>query len=224
VQFSIALRSCTIPVILSICVYLLGFGVILFGGLLQSIGVVERLSGGMYIAASREVSTWITMMVFAGIAGSAICADLGARKIREELDALSVLGVESVRALVVPRVIATTVAAMVLALVSLLASQTAITLMAPEHLGYSRAVAVDNIVHSIVPVDLYASLIKHALLGFFVGIVACHKGLTSKGGAEGVGRAVNQTVVIAFFGIWAFNSMFQLAFLTLFPQSSVLRG
>jgi phospholipid/cholesterol/gamma-HCH transport system permease protein len=224
VEFSIALRRCIIPLGISISMYLIGFGVLVFGRVLLNLGVVERIAGGLYIASAREVTTWITMMVFAGIAGSAITADLGARKTREELDALSVLGIDSVRALVVPRVLATTVAAMVLALLALLMSQIALYITAPAHLGFSRAVYRDNVIHNIVPTDLYAALIKHAILGFFVGVVACHKGLTSRGGAEGVGRAVNQTVVIAFFGIWAFNSMFQLAFLTLFPQSSVLRG
>jgi phospholipid/cholesterol/gamma-HCH transport system permease protein len=224
VQVSTAFRSCLIPLAVSVSVYLLGFGVLMFGIVLTNLGVAEREAGGLYIAFSREVCTWITMMVFAGIVASAITADLGARRIREELDALAVLGVGRVRALVVPRVVATTVAAMALALISLLISQVVNYTAAPPHLGFSRAVFLDNVVHNIVPTDLYAALIKHAIIGFFVGIVACHKGLTSKGGAEGVGRAVNQTVVITFFGIWLFNSLFQLAFLTLFPQSSVLRG
>ncbi len=224
VQISTAFRSCLIPLAVSVSVYLLGFGVIMFGIVLTNLGVAEREAGGLYIAFSREVCTWITMMVFAGIVASAITADLGARKIREELDALAVLSVGTVRALVVPRVVATTIAAMSLALISLLISQVVNYAAAPAHLGFPRAVFADNVVHNIVPTDLYAALIKHAIIGFFVGIVACHKGLTSKGGAEGVGRAVNQTVVITFFGIWLFNSLFQLAFLSLFPQSSVLRG
>jgi phospholipid/cholesterol/gamma-HCH transport system permease protein len=223
-EYSIALRRCIIPLSISISLYLIGFGVLVFGTVLLNLGVAERISGGLYIASVREVATWITMMVFAGIAGSAITADLGARKTREELDARSVLGVDSVRALVVPRVLATTAAGMSLALLALLMSQIALYLTAPSHLGFSPGVYRDNAIHNVIPSDLYASLIKHAFLGFFVGVVACHKGLTSRGGAEGVGRAVNQTVVIAFFGIWAFNSMFQLAYLTLFPQSSVLRG
>jgi phospholipid/cholesterol/gamma-HCH transport system permease protein len=224
VQMSVAIRACIVPLAISVSVYLLGFGVILFGIVLTNIGVAERESGGLYIAFSREVCTWITMMVFAGIAGSAITADLGARKIREELDALAVLGVEHVRSLVVPRVVATTICAMALGLISLLISQVVNYGAAPPHLGFTRSVFLDNVQHNIVPTDLYAALIKHAIIGFFVGIVACYKGLSSKGGAEGVGRAVNQTVVVAFFGIWLFNSLFQLAFLTLFPQSSVLRG
>lgn len=224
VQTSLAFRRCLIPLAISVSVYLIGFAIIMFGIVLTNLGVAERISGGMYIAFSREVCTWITMMVFAGVAGSAITADLGARKVREELDALSVLGVDQVRSLVVPRVVATTVAAVTLAFLSLLISQIVNYTIAPGHLNFPREVFLDNVRHNIVPVDLWAGILKHTILGFFIGVVACHKGLSSKGGAEGVGRAVNQTVVITFFGIWFFNSLFQLAFLSLFPESSVLRG
>ena len=62
------------------------------------------------------------------------------------------------------------------------------------------------------------------LIGIFVGIIACHKGLTCKMGSDGVGRAVNQTVVIAFVGIWGFNAFWNLAYLTAFPAASVLHG
>src|SRR5690349_14963789 len=158
VQISTAFRTCLIPLCISVSVYLLGFGVLLFGVVLTNLGVAEREAGGLYIAFSREVCTWITMMVFAGIAGSAICADLGARKIREELDALAVLGVERVPALVVPRVVATTIAAMSLALLSLLISQTVNYLTAPPILGFSHQVFLDNVVHNVVPIDLFAGL------------------------------------------------------------------
>jgi len=224
VQASLAFRRCLIPLTISVSVYLIGFGIIMFGIVLTNLGVAERESGGLYIAFSREVCTWITMMVFAGVAGSAITADLGARKVREELDALSVLGVDQIRSLVVPRVVATTIAAIVLGLLSLLISQIVNYTIAPGHLAFPREVFLDNVRHNIVPADLWAVLLKHTVLGFFIGVVACHKGLASKGGAEGVGRAVNQTVVITFFGIWLFNSMFQLAYLSLFPDASVLRG
>jgi phospholipid/cholesterol/gamma-HCH transport system permease protein len=61
-------------------------------------------------------------------------------------------------------------------------------------------------------------------MGFFIGIVACQRGLATKGGAEGVGLAVTQTVVVSFFGIWAFNSVYNIGFLTLFPNLLVLKG
>ena len=67
-------------------------------------------------------------------------------------------------------------------------------------------------------------MIKHTILGFFVGIVACQKGLSARGGAEGVGRVVTQTVVITFFGIWLINSLFNTGYLTIVPDAIGIRG
>lgn len=225
VEGSLAVRRCLVPLTLSHTAYLIGFAIIGFGlGVLLKIGAIERLAGGMWIAWVREVATWITMMIFAGVAGSALTSDLGARKIREELDALTVLGVDRVRSLVVPRVVAMTVAALVVTALSLLLVQALNFLLAPRALDFSQGAFTDNLSSAVLPLDIYAFLVKHAILGFFVGIVACQKGLSASGGTEGVGRAVNQTVVITFFGVWLFNSVFELAYLTIFPELSVLRG
>jgi phospholipid/cholesterol/gamma-HCH transport system permease protein len=225
VEVSSAFRRCVLPLIVSHSVYLIGYGIILFGAILANLGVVERESGAIFLIWAREIATWITGMVFAGIVGSAITADLGARKIREELDALDVLGVRKVDTLVVPRIVATTVAMPLLVILSLAVVILINFILAPTTLGFSNGVWAHNLKANILPLDLiFPTLIKNTILGFFVGVVACHKGLTCKAGAEGVGRAVNQTVVITFFGIWLFNSVFNLGYLTLFPDTGQFRG
>jgi phospholipid/cholesterol/gamma-HCH transport system permease protein len=224
VEASKAFRRCIVPLALSISVFLIALSVIVFGNLLHLLGATDREGGGMWIAFVREVAVWISTMIFAGVAGSAITSDLGARKIREELDALAVLGVDKFKSLVVPRVAAMTVAAPVLGMLGLTISQAVNYAVAPGHIGFPHAVFRDSVRSNVIPLDLYASLVKYTIIGFFVGVVSCHKGLSSKGGAEGVGRAVNQTVVIAFFGIWLINSLFNLAYLTMFPETAVLRG
>lgn len=225
VEVSTAARRCLLPLLVSHAVYLIGYGIILFGAILDTLGVVERESGAIFLIWSREIATWITGMVFAGIVGSAITADLGARKIREELDALDVLGVKKVDTLVVPRIVACTVAMPLLVIASLAAVIGINFILAPTVLGFSNGVWAHSLKANILPLDLiFPTLIKNTILGFFVGVVACHKGLTCKAGAEGVGRAVNQTVVITFFGIWMFNSVFNLAYLTLFPDLAQFRG
>ena len=70
--------------------------------------------------------------------------------------------------------------------------------------------------------DLLGSVIKTSMFGFIIGIVCCYKGLNVKGGAEGVGRAVNQAVVTAFVGIWAFNYVFTTTLLAAFPDTGNL--
>lgn len=218
-------RRCALPLLLSHGVYLIGFGIILFGGILDNLGVSDREGGVVYIIWSREIATWITGMIFAGVVGSAITADLGARKIREELDAMSVLGVDQIRSLIVPRVIGMTIAMPALAFIALLMVNTINFIVAPGYFGFSNGVFFDSVRNIIQPSDIYLTMfLKNAILGAFVGVVACYKGLSSGQGAEGVGRAVNETVIITYFGIWLFSCLFNLSYYTVFPDVSVLRG
>jgi len=225
VELSLSIRRCAIPLTISHTVYLVGYGILLLGILVVNLGIPERVSGAMYLIWSREIATWITAMIFAGVIGSAVTADLGARKIREELDALAVLGVPQIRTLVVPRVIAMTVALTVLSMLSLMLVTLVNYGVSPSRFGFAPGVFRDSMFSTVFPLDLvFTMAIKNAILGFFVGVVACYKGLSSRMGAEGVGRAVNETVIITFFGIWLFNSLFNLAYLTLLPDAAVLKG
>lgn len=223
-EASLAFRRCLVPTAVSVGVWTLGFGTLLFGRFVANLGIADRFPGGTHIGYIREVNTWITLMVFAGVAGSAAAADLGARRIREELDALDVLAVDKLRSLVVPRVIGMTLAAAVLPLLALLTTTFLNFLIAPAFLGFSDGVFFEGLKRNIIGIDIYASVLKHALMGFFVAIVACQKGLSCNKGAEGVGRAVNETVVLSFLGIWLLNTFFNLAYLSFFPEASALRG
>jgi phospholipid/cholesterol/gamma-HCH transport system permease protein len=153
-----------------------------------------------------------------------VTADLGARKVREELDALGVLAIDPVRLLVVPRLVGMTFAAVILSMIGFVVVNLVNYGLAPTYLHFSPGIYGPGVRLTILSVDIYATIVKHLIMGFFVGLIACQRGLSCKMGAEGVGRAVNQTVVITFFGIWLINSFFNLAFLTLFPDASVFRG
>ena len=219
------LRRSLIPQSIAHGVYLTGFGIVLFGHVFGAIGVVDREPGAMYLIWGRELGTVITQMIFAGLVGASITADLGARRVREELDALSVLGVDSVRSLVVPRVMATGLVGPVLAGFSLLWVMGLNLLVAPHELGFTAGVYWADVERTIFAPDLvFTMLLKNLLIGVFIGVVACHKGLTCKLGSEGVGRAVNQTIVISFVGIYMFNAFYNLAYLTAFPGASIAHG
>src|SRR5216684_2227992 len=71
--------------------------------------------------------------------------------------------------------------------------------------------------------DLWGSVLKTTLFGAIIAIVCCYKGMTASGGAEGVGRAVNQAVVIAFLGVFAFNYVFTQTLLATHPEITVIR-
>ena len=151
------------------------------------------------LASIREFAPFVTAIVLAGVAGTAITADLGARKIREELDALQVLGVDPVKNLVVPRFLALMLVTGLFDIYALLFGifgGVVTTIVYDQPLGPFFATFFDNA--SVV--DLWGSVLKCTLFGAIIAVVCCYKGMTASGGAQGVGRAVNQAVVIAVAG------------------------
>src|SRR5580658_5915671 len=102
-QFLFTLRLCWLPLLISTVAISYGAPGLQAGDFLTLFGALDRLGGFFVLASIREIGPLVTSIVLAGVAGTAITADLGARKVREELDALQVLGVDPVKNLVVPR-------------------------------------------------------------------------------------------------------------------------
>jgi phospholipid/cholesterol/gamma-HCH transport system permease protein len=222
IQFIFALRLCWMPMLIATVAFGYGAPGIQAGNFLVLFGSLDRL-GGFYILASvREAAPTVTAIVLAGVAGTAITADLGARKIREELDALQVLGVDPIKNLVVPRFLALMIVTALFDVYAILFGilggvLTTFTFGAP--LGPFFATLLTNA--SIV--DLWGSVVKCTIFGAIIAIVCSYKGMTASGGAEGVGRSVNQAVVIAFIGVFAFNYVFTQTLLATHPEISVIK-
>jgi phospholipid/cholesterol/gamma-HCH transport system permease protein len=224
IESSKVFRVSAAPMAFGSLVYVLAFGSVLFARIVYALGAPDRIGPGVYVGLLRELSTWLTYMILAAIVGSALAGDLGARRVREELDALQVLGVDTIRTLIVPRVLAITFAGVVLSILVLLINIVGVLLLdtlTVHQNAWTQFQAVGLIMN---PYDLFAALIKHTILGFFIGIVACQKGLSARGGAEGVGRVVAETVVVTFFGIWLINSLFNTGYLTVVPDALGIKG
>jgi phospholipid/cholesterol/gamma-HCH transport system permease protein len=221
-QFLFALRLCWFPMILASVAFTYGPSGIQAAGFLNLFGAIDRLGGLFVLAVVREFAPLVCAIVMAGVAGTAMCADLGARKIREELDALQVLGVDPVKNLVVPRFLSLMLVTglfNVYALIFGTFGGVLVTLVNKAPLGPFWATYFNN----ATTTELWGSLLKTTLFGGIIAIVCCYKGLTAKGGAQGVGRAVNQAVVIAFIGIGAFNYVFTQTLLATHPEISIPR-
>lgn len=220
-QTAVLIRRCIVPVLLSCFFFGLGIA-IQAGNLVSLLGTVDRL-GAFYVnAAVREFGPWINGMVIAGVGGTAIAADLGARKVRDELDALATLGVDAVATLVAPRFLAlglvTALMNMVAVLCGIVGGAIGTLLLGEPLAGY---VATFN--SNFTMPDVIGSTLKVILFGQLIAIACCYKGMNVKGGPEGVGRAVNQAVVIAFASIWTFNYAFGSLLLAAFPETQTLR-
>jgi phospholipid/cholesterol/gamma-HCH transport system permease protein len=225
-EAALAFRRAWFPVFISQFLLSTGGAIAWFSPLVNSLGTIDRVASGTGQAWMREEGTWLAVMVVAAVAGSAMTADLGARKIREEIDALSVLGVSAVRQLVVPRVIALALVAPALGVVDLIAGDLPMYFIWPIYGDHNVTLSgfLENQFLVRWPIDLWWMLMKNATLGVFVGIVCCSKGLAASGGTEGVGRAVNQAVLISFLGIFIIADIGNVAFYSWFPDPTILRG
>lgn len=188
----------------------------------QSVGSIERVGIIASNATIREVAVWVTGMLVSGVAGTAICADLGARKVRQELDAMAVMGVDVVRRMIAPRVLALTLLMPALGMIAIVGCMSG-NLVAALQFGSTVGGFWAVVTHTLTPIDALAFLVKTAMFGFVVAVVCCYKGMNAKGGSQGVGRAVNQAVVIAFVAVWVINYAFNSTYQAAFPEIQGLR-
>jgi phospholipid/cholesterol/gamma-HCH transport system permease protein len=221
-QFLFVLRLCWFPLLVStVCLCYAAPG-LQAANFLTLFGALDRLGGIFVLAAIREIGPLVTATVLAGVGGTAITADLGARKIREELDALQVLGVDPVKNLVVPRFLALMLVTglfNIYAILFGLFGGILAELVNGQPLGPFWSVLFAN----ADTTDLWGAALKAVLFGAIIAIVCCYKGMSASGGAEGVGRAVNQAVVVSFLLLGAFNNVFTQTLLATHPQILVIK-
>jgi phospholipid/cholesterol/gamma-HCH transport system permease protein len=221
-QFLFALRLCWFPLLVSTVAFGYGAPGLQAGNFLVLFGALDRLGGFFVLASIREFAPFVTAIIVSGVAGTAICADLGARKIREELDALQVLGVDPVKNLVVPRFLSLMVITGLFNIYALLFGifgGVVATLTFGAPLGPFFSTLLTN---ASIP-DLWGSVVKTTCFGAIIAIISCYKGMTASGGAEGVGRAVNQAVVATVTVVFAFNYVFTQVLLATHPEISVIK-
>ncbi|MFN8033113.1 MAG: ABC transporter permease [Mycobacterium sp.] len=174
--------------------------------LLRELGAADLSGAGAAFGAVTQVGPLVTVLVIAGAGATAMCADLGSRTIRDEISALEVLGIDPVKRLVTPRVLAATLIALLL---------NSLVVVVGVVGGYIFSVFVQDVspgsfVAGItlltgVP-ELIISGVKAAFFGMIAGLVACYRGLVIRGGgAKAVGNAVNETVVYAFMLLFVVN-------------------
>ena len=175
--------------------------------LLREIGAADLSGAGAALGAVTQVGPVVTVLIVAGAGATAIAADLGSRTIREEIDAMEVLGIDPITRLVIPRVVASTVVALLLnGLVCVIgiAGGYAFSVFLQ---GVNPGAFVEGITLLTGLPEVALSMVKAALFGMLAGLVACYRGLSVRGGPKGVGEAVNETVVYAFMALFVVNTI-----------------
>jgi phospholipid/cholesterol/gamma-HCH transport system permease protein len=173
--------------------------------LLVEFGAADFSGSGAALGAITQIGPIVTVLVVAGAGATAMCADLGARTIRDEVDAMRVMGINPIQALVVPRVWAGTLVALMLnSLVAVVGIAGGFVFSVfVQHVTPGAFVAGMTLLTGLP--EIVISLCKAALFGMAASLIACYKGMSVGGGPAGVGNAVNETVVFSFMALYLIN-------------------
>lgn len=166
------------------------------------LGLNRSVGGVLALAFSRELSPVVTSIVVAGRIGSAYAAELGTMQVSEQTDTLRVLGTDPVDYLITPRVIASCVALPILTLMCFTLGMAASALLADAVYGVSINIILDSAWRALRPWDIISAMIKSQVFGLIISVVSCAWGVTTMGGAKGVGESTTSAVVISLVGIF----------------------
>lgn len=176
-----------------------------FNILAAEFGASDVAGAGATLGAVTQVGPIVTVLVVAGAGATAICADLGSRTIREEIDAMEVLGIDPVVRLVSPRVLASMLVALLLNALVCAIGITGSFVFSVFFQNVTPGAFVDGIPLLTGLPELVISQVKAGAFGLIAALIACYRGLTVKGGPKSVGQAVNETVVYAFMALFLVN-------------------
>jgi phospholipid/cholesterol/gamma-HCH transport system permease protein len=181
------------------------FIIFILNVLLVEIGAADVSGAAASLAVVVYIGPLGTVLVLAGTSATAMCADLGARTIREEIDALRVMGIDPVPALAVPRVLAAGVNGLLLNAINTTAGLIACYAFSVyfQHVNPGSYAASLTLLVGLP--DIAIAFLKAVCFGVVAGLIACYKGLTVGGGPQGVGNAVNETVVYTFMALYVIN-------------------
>ena len=188
------------------------------GNIASQLGAESQTGAAMVLAVVREAAPIVTALLIAGAGGSAMCADIGSRKIRDEISAMEVLAVDPIATLVVPRIWAAVFVAMLL---------DGFVSVAGIGGGYFFNVIIQGgtpgaylASFSLLAqtADLWVAILKAGLFGLIAAMVAVYFGFHAKGGPKGVGDAVNRAVVVTFMLVFFVNFILTALYFALVPQ------
>jgi phospholipid/cholesterol/gamma-HCH transport system permease protein len=158
----------------------------------------ESLVGStVALGMTRELGPVLTSLMVTARAGSAMAAELGTMRVTEQIDALYVMAANPVKHLIVPRVVASVIMLPILTVVSDFMGILGGYFVGVVILNINKGIFVKNITKYVDLGDLYNGLTKAAVFGLILSLIGCYKGFNTTGGAEGVGRATTEAVVLA---------------------------
>jgi phospholipid/cholesterol/gamma-HCH transport system permease protein len=170
-----------------------------------NIGAGQVVGGVLALSLTRELAPVLTAVVLAGRVGSAFAAELGTMKVSEQIDALYILKTDPVDYLVIPRVVACCVMLPLLTILSIVTGMLGGLLIATTIFGMPGRVFIDSARNFLDAWDVCSAPIKAICFGALIAIIGCNWGLTTTGGAKGVGQSTTTAVVTSLLAIFISN-------------------
>ncbi|MGA9380214.1 MAG: MlaE family lipid ABC transporter permease subunit [Phormidium sp.] len=170
-----------------------------------SLGAASTVGGVLALALARELAPILTAVVLAGRIGSAFAAEIGTMRVTEQIDALYMLKTDPIDYLVIPRAIACCLMLPILTLMSLITGLLGGLIISSSMYGISQSVFLDSVRGFLSVWDICSAEIKAFCFGALIAIIGCSWGLTTSGGAKGVGQSTTTAVVTALLAIFISN-------------------
>ncbi|MBC1223116.1 MlaE family lipid ABC transporter permease subunit [Nostoc sp. UCD121] len=168
-------------------------------------GAGNIIGGVLSIALTRELSPVLTAVVLAGRVGSAFAAEIGTMRVTEQIDAMLMLKTDPIDYLVIPRVIACCLMLPILTLLSLITGMFGGFIIATNVYNLSDTVFLDSARNFLGIWDIISAMLKACCFGILIAVIGCSWGLTTTGGAKGVGQSTTTAVVTALLIIFVSN-------------------
>jgi phospholipid/cholesterol/gamma-HCH transport system permease protein len=192
-----------------------------FALLAGQVGAASMAGAASGLAVIRQAASLVAAIIMAAAVGSAITADLGSRKIRDEIEAMEVMGISIIQRLVVPRFVASILIAVALTGLVCFTGFLASYLFNVYFQAGAPGSFVATFASFTTTDDMILAMFKAVIYGAIVGIVACQKGLNTSGGSMGVANAVNSSVVESILLLMIFNVAISQMYLILFPKTGL---
>lgn len=177
----------------------------------KAFGAETMVGVAVALSMTRELGPVLTSFMVTGRAGSAMAAEIGTMKVTEQVDALSAMAVNPIKYLIVPRVWASIFVVPMLTVIADFVGIVGGYFIGVIILRINAGVYVANMEKYVELNDIYHGIIKAAVFGLILSVVGCYKGFTTTGGAEGVGKATTQSVVLSAVTILMANYLLTAA-------------
>jgi phospholipid/cholesterol/gamma-HCH transport system permease protein len=180
--------------------------------ILKTYGADSKIADIIAVSMFRELGPLVGAIVLTGFAGASIAAEMGTMVVGEEIEALETHAIDPVRFLVMPRLIATCVMTVCLAVVADVVGVIGGLVASNLASGFDPSAYLHASLNAITVRDFLTGLIKAGVFGALIALLACFLGLNVKNGAEGVGNATTRTVVLTIVALTFIDLMFTAVF------------